>query len=130
VASEATGRFQGVIHHVSVDVSDLERSGRFYDSLLGPLGWRRQLESDERIGWGIHKPVFYISNSRAPGFGGHVCFAASGSVAVKASWEAGVAAGGSDDGAPNARPEYGPAYYSAYLRDPDGHRVEVAVSPG
>jgi catechol 2,3-dioxygenase-like lactoylglutathione lyase family enzyme len=117
-----------VIHHVSVEVSELERSGRFYDSLLGPLGWRRQVENDEVIGWGIVRPVFFASaRGHAVAGGGHVCFAATGTPAVKAAWEGGIEAGGSDDGAPGPRPEYGPSYYSAYLLDPDGHRVEVAV---
>lgn len=117
-----------MIHHVSVEVSDLERSGRFYDSLLGPLGWRRQVETDELLGWGIVRAVFYASNrgSAAPG-GGHVCFSASGISAVRAAWEGGLGAGGSDDGSPDNRPQYGPTYYSAYLLDPDGYRVEVAV---
>ena len=39
-----------------------------------------------------------------------------------------MAAGGTDDGAPGPRPEYGGSYYSAYLLDPDGHRVEIAVA--
>jgi catechol 2,3-dioxygenase-like lactoylglutathione lyase family enzyme len=119
-----------MIHHVSVEVSELERSGRFYDAVLGPLGWRRQVETDELIAGGIVKPVFFASNRReaSPG-GGHVCFAANGIPAVKAAWEGGQAAGGRDDGPPGSRPQYGPAYYSAYLLDPDGYRVEVAVSP-
>jgi catechol 2,3-dioxygenase-like lactoylglutathione lyase family enzyme len=117
-----------VIHHVSVAVSDLERSGRFYDSVLGALGWRRSIDDDQTIAWGIVRPVFYAS-TRDPGRtgGGHVCFSASGISAVKAAWESGVGAGGTDDGAPGARPEYGASYYSAYLLDPDGNRVEVAV---
>ena len=118
-----------VINHVSVEVSDLERSGRFYDALLGPLGWRRQVDTDELIGWGIVKPVFFVSARRPAGTGGgHVCFSAHGIPAVRAAWEGGLAAGGGDDGAPGNRPQYGPAYYSAYLRDPDGYRIEVAVS--
>ena len=68
-----------MLHHASVDVSDLERSGRFYDGLLGPLGWRRQVETDEVIAWGIVKPVFFASARRSAGTGGgHVCFSASG----------------------------------------------------
>jgi len=116
-----------VIHHVSVEVSDLEQSGRFYDSLLGPLGWRRQIDTSEVVGWGIVKPVFFASNrgQGAPG-GGHVCFSASGISAVRAAWEGGVAAGGSDDGPPSNRPQYVPTCASAYLGDPDGHRVEGA----
>jgi catechol 2,3-dioxygenase-like lactoylglutathione lyase family enzyme len=117
-----------VIHHASVDVSDLERAGRFYDAVLGSLGWRRHIDNDERIAWGIVRPVFSVTRrDSAGGPGGHICFAASGIPAVKAAWEGGTEAGGSDDGAPGPRPEYGPSYYSAYLLDPDGHRVEVAV---
>ncbi|HSI82029.1 MAG TPA: VOC family protein [Solirubrobacterales bacterium] len=120
-----------MIHHVSVDVSDLERSGRFYDALLGPLGWRRQVETDRVIAWGIVKPIFFAAlDDSAVAGGGHVCFTATGIPAVRASWEDAQKAGGTDDGAPGPRPEYGPSYYSAYLRDPDGHRVEVAVGTG
>jgi catechol 2,3-dioxygenase-like lactoylglutathione lyase family enzyme len=120
-----------VIHHVSVGVSDLERSARFYDALLGTLGWRRHVDNDEVVGWGIVKPIFFASKRpQVVGGGGHVCFSASGIPAVKAAWEGGLEAGGADDGPPGPRPEYGPSYYSAYLRDPDGHRVEVAVGTG
>lgn len=117
-----------MIHHVSLEVADLERSGRFYDGVLGPLGWRRHVETGDLLGWGIVRPVFFASarGVPAPG-GGHVCFSGSGISAVKAAWEGGIAAGGSDDGAPGTRPQYGPSYYSAYLFDPDGNRVEVAV---
>ena len=119
-----------MIHHVSVEVSDLERSGRFYDAVVGALGWRRQISAPDVIGWGIVKPVLYISTQHgiAPG-GGHVCLAANGISGVKGAWEGGLAAGGTDDGAPHQRPEYGAAYYSAYLRDPDGNRIEIAVGP-
>ncbi len=118
-----------MIHHVSVDVSDLALAGRFYDAVLGSLGWRRQLDNESQIGWGIVRPVFFASAEDGPAsaFGGHYCFAASGIPAVKAAWEAGGEAGGTDDGAPGPRPEYGAGYYSAYLLDPDGHRVEIAV---
>ncbi len=118
-----------MIHHVSVDVSELAPAGRFYDAVLGSLGWRRQLDNESQIGWGIVRPAFFASVERSPAgsFGGHFCFAASGIPAVKAAWEAGSQAGGTDDGAPGPRPEYGAGYYSAYLLDPDGHRVEIAV---
>lgn len=117
-----------MIHHVSVEVADLERSGRFYDAVLGALGWRRLTEQPDHIAWGIVKPVFYASTRHpiAPG-GGHVAFAANSIPAVKGSYEGGLAAGGTDEGAPRQRPEYGATYYSAYLLDPDGNRVEIAV---
>lgn len=118
-----------MFHHVSVEVSDLERSGRFYDSVVGALGWRRHLERADRIGWGIVRPVFYASVRReTPSTpAGHVCFASNGISGVKGAWEAGIATGGTDDGPPGQRPEYGATYYSAYLLDPDGNRIEIAV---
>lgn len=119
-----------MIHHVSVEVSNLGRSADFYDAVVGALGWRRQIEEPDRIGWGIVRPVLYASarHSLAPG-GGHVALASNGISGVKGAWENGIAAGGSDDGAPGQRPEYGPTYYSAYLLDPDGNRVEIVVGP-
>ncbi len=117
-----------MIHHVSVEVSDLERSGLFYDAVTGALGWRRHVEEEGRIGWGIVRPVFYASTRHSPGeSNGHVCLASPGISGVKGAHEAGLEAGGSDDGAPGQRPEYGATYYSAYLMDPDGNRIEIAV---
>ncbi len=120
-----------MIHHASVGATDLERSGRFYDAVLGALGWRRHVDDEERIGWGIVRPVFFASVDGSAGVGsGHICFSASGISAVKGAHEGGIAAGGTDDGTPGPRPEYGGSYYSAYMLDPDGNRVEVAVGSG
>lgn len=117
-----------MIHHVSVDAGDLEQSARFYDAVLGSLGWRRHIDNEQTVAWGIVRPVFFaVAGGGNDSPSGHVCFAASGIPAVKAAWEGGVGAGGTDDGAPGPRPEYGGSYYSAYLLDPDGHRVEIAV---
>jgi catechol 2,3-dioxygenase-like lactoylglutathione lyase family enzyme len=117
-----------MIHHVSVGVSDIEASGRFYDAVLGSLGWRRQIDSKDALAWGIVRPVFFISAAHGNRAGsGHVCFSSSGISGVKGAWEGGIREGGTDDGAPGQRPEYGGNYYSAYLLDPDGNRVEIAV---
>ena len=84
-----------MLHHVLLEVSDLERSAAFYDALLAPLGWRRHFEEDGTIGWGIAKPVFFIAahHDPKPGFG-LLSFSGLGIVAVKAAWEGGVRAGG------------------------------------
>lgn len=117
-----------MIHHASIDVASLEKSGHFYDMVLGPLGWRRLVDTDSVIGWGMVRPVFFVSDVRPPGSGGwKLCFKAKTIPAVKHSWESGINAGGSDAGEPSLRPEYGSTYYSAYLRDPDGYYIEVAV---
>jgi catechol 2,3-dioxygenase-like lactoylglutathione lyase family enzyme len=117
-----------MLHHVLLEVSDLERSAAFYDSLLAPLGWRRHFEEDETIGWGIAKPVFFISSHRAPkpGFG-LLCFSGLGIVAVKAAWEGGVGAGGKSTGEPGDARSHGSGSYSAFLQDPDGYEIEVTV---
>lgn len=113
---------------MSVEVSDLERSGRFYDAVVGALGWRRHIESEDRIGWGIVRPVLYASTGGTPdSTSGHICLASPGISGVKGAWEAGTQNGGTDDGPPGQRPEYGATYYSAYLLDPDGNRIEIAV---
>lgn len=118
-----------MIDHVSIESSDLDRSAAFYDAVLQPLGWRRQADSGKGVGWGMGKPVFFVLPSGTARAGsGHVCFAAKSIPAVRAAWEAGMQAGGSDGTRPGARPQYGSGYYSADLLDPDGHRIEIAVS--
>jgi catechol 2,3-dioxygenase-like lactoylglutathione lyase family enzyme len=116
-----------VIDHVGFEVTDLERSARFYDAVLGALGARRMLESEHAVAYGINAPVVWIVvRGRSPGPGyGHIALAASGKAAVDAAYAEGVASGGDSDGPPGRRPQYGRRCYAAYLRDPDGLRVEV-----
>ena len=115
-----------MIHHVGYEVTDLERSARFYDAVFHALGGRRLYESPNAIGWGMDEPVLWLTSRTRPQPGyGHVALRASGRAAVDGAYEAGLAHGGSDAGAPGDRPEYGPTYYAAYLRDPDGLKVEV-----
>jgi catechol 2,3-dioxygenase-like lactoylglutathione lyase family enzyme len=116
-----------VIDHIGFEVSDLERTTRFYDAVFYALGARRIHDSEHAVAYGISSPVvwFVVRGSRpAPGYG-HVALDASGKAAVDAAHAAGLAHGGRDDGAPGKRPQYGRRYYAAYLRDPDGLRVEV-----
>ena len=117
-----------MLHHVLLEVSDLERSASFYDALLAPLGWRHHFEEDGTVGWGIAKPVFFIANHHdpQPGFG-LLSFSGLGIVAVKASWEAGVNAGGTSLAAPGERRSHGSGSYSAFLKDPDGYELEVTI---
>ena len=116
-----------MIDHVGFEVSDLNRSARFYDAVFGALGARRLHSSDRGVAYGITDPVIWIVvRGRAPAAGyGHLALHASGKAAVDAAHSAGLASGGRDDGAPGRRPQYGSRYYSGYLKDPDGLRVEV-----
>jgi catechol 2,3-dioxygenase-like lactoylglutathione lyase family enzyme len=116
-----------VIDHVGFEVTDLERSGRFYDAVLYPLGARRMVQSEHVIAYGVNNPqVWVVARGRPPGPGyGHLALRANGKAAVDAAYQGGLATGGTDDGAPGMRPQYGDRHYAAYLRDPDGLRVEV-----
>jgi catechol 2,3-dioxygenase-like lactoylglutathione lyase family enzyme len=116
-----------VIDHVGFEVSDLKRSARFYDAVFGALGARRMFASDAAVAYGVTSPVVWIVvRGRRPGPGyGHMALEASGKAAVDAAHAAGLGNGGSDDGPPARRPEYGVRCYAGYLRDPDGLRVEV-----
>jgi len=119
-----------MLHYVALNVSDLARSGSFYDSILAPLGWRRQEETATAIGWGLTRSVFFVSaeESQRPGFG-PVSFPARSIPAVKASYFSGVESGGESIAEPGAAPLHGSASYSARLRDPDGYLVEIVSAP-
>ena len=79
-----------MLNYAAVKVSDLERSGAFYDSILAPLGWRRQEAPANAVSWGLIKPEFYIelSDTQRPGYG-QISFPAKSIPAVKASFESG-----------------------------------------
>ncbi len=116
-----------MIDHVAFEVTDLRQSAAFYDAVFYALGARRMLDSEHAIAYGVNGPVVWVVVRRrppAPGYG-HLALQATGRAAVDAAHAAGIANGGSDDGAPGPRPQYGRGCYAAYLRDPDGLRVEV-----
>ena len=116
-----------MIDHVGFEVADLASTRRFYDAVLHALGARRMYESEDAVAYGINGPlVWFVVRGRppAPGYG-HLALQANGKAAVDAAHRAGLSQGGSDDGAPGRRPQYGRRYYAAYLLDPDRLRVEI-----
>ncbi|MBB2203626.1 VOC family protein [Gluconacetobacter takamatsuzukensis] len=120
--------------HVTIDVDDVARAIPFYDAFLGPLGITR-IWTDEGggfAGWrkGEAGPMLYLTRPfdgrpAAVGNGWMCALAADNHDSVRAAWEAAMAHGGSDEGAPGPRPHYGPDYFGAYLRDPDGNKLHV-----
>src|SRR3989337_1512165 len=103
-----------MLHYVTLKVSDLDRSGRFYDAILAPLGWRRQHDVDGYISWGLIKAEFFIATDDAarPGFG-QVSFPAKSIPAVRASYESGLENGGTSVDEPGSPPAYGLGNYAA-----------------
>ena len=116
-----------MIDHVGFEVSNLEASTRFYDAVFFALGARRLIDSEHAVAYGVNGPmIWFVVRGRPPGPGyGHLALQASGKAAVDAAHAAGLANGGSDDGAPGRRPQYGRRYYAAYLLDPERLRVEI-----
>ncbi|KRB03245.1 VOC family protein [Lysobacter sp. Root690] len=122
-----------MLHHISLGVRDLQAAGAFYDGALGALGYRRVFDGEASIGYGLvdGQDILLLNlcaDATAPGDGFHLAFAAPSRASVDAFHRNGLAAGGRDNGAPGLRPDYGDAYYAAFLVDPDGHRVEAVIN--
>ena len=120
-----------MLDHVSIPVSDLNRSRSFYEEALSPLGYDLTMEHHiSGVGFGQSgKPEFWIRQGE-PANANHVAFAADDRATVEAFHERAIAAGGSDNGRPGLRPEYHRSYYGAFVLDPDGNNIEAVCHRG
>src|ERR1700679_839966 len=123
-----------MIDHISISVSDLERSARFYELTLAPLGLVRLVTRPGTVGFGKGYPEFWINlragiSPAAPESGCHICLRTKSTGEVEAFHAAALSAGGSSDGAPGLRPHDRVRYYAAFVRDPDGNRIEAVTFP-
>ncbi|MDE2064560.1 MAG: VOC family protein [Bradyrhizobium sp.] len=123
-----------MIDHISIGVSDLERSAGFYELALAPLGLAKLVTRPATVGFGKRYPEFWINLRSsmtvvASESGCHVCLRAKTEREVDAFHQAALGAGGSSDGAPGLRPHDRVRYYAAFIRDPDGNRVEAVTFP-
>lgn len=119
-----------MLNHVSIGVHDIERSRRFYDTVLPTLGYKRLMDVETTSGYGGGMPVFWVALAERPvppdpESGLHFCFTAPTRASVDAFYAAALKAGGSDNGKPGLRDAYGPNYYAAFVVDPDGYRLEA-----
>ena len=115
-----------MLDHIGLPVSDFERSKRFYEGALSPLGHELIMEpSVSAAGFGRRgKPDFWIARGDQ-GHAVHVAFTADDRVTVDAFYEAAIAAGGRDNGGPGLRSQYHPSYYGAFVFDPDSNNIEA-----
>lgn len=125
-----------MLDHVGFAVSDAERSRRFYEAALAPLGITLLMSVTPDLtasggtahGFGSDgDPYFWVGDNERVGEGTHVAFRAASRDVVEAFYAAAFAAGGTDNGAPGLRPHYGPNYYAAFVRDPDGNNIEAVT---
>jgi catechol 2,3-dioxygenase-like lactoylglutathione lyase family enzyme len=125
-AFSRTGYVAAMIDHIGIAVGDLDRALAFYTKALAPLGYEVVMKWEKFVGFGIGgKPDFWIDGRTAPKDVLHVAFRAKGRAEVRAFYEAAMAAGGRDNGAPGVRPHYHEHYYGAFVIDPAGHNVEA-----
>jgi catechol 2,3-dioxygenase-like lactoylglutathione lyase family enzyme len=123
-----------MLDHVSLGVTNVDRSRCFYDAVLRPLGLVRIVDFGRDRGsdygaapgsLGVEFTITGEAEVMTPIPGAHLCFRAPDRAAVDAFHMAAIAWGGRDDGRPGLRPHYHPDYYCAFVLDPDGHRIEA-----
>jgi catechol 2,3-dioxygenase-like lactoylglutathione lyase family enzyme len=115
-----------IIDHIGLTVSDFEKSKVFFSKALAPLGIVLVMEVQGWAGFGRdRKPDFWFGEGGEPQRPMHVAFAAETRSKVREFYDAALAAGGRDNGAPGIRTIYPPNYYGAFVLDPDGHNIEA-----
>ena len=128
-----------MLDHVSIGVTNMQKAKAFYDAVLAPLGMNPVMPVDiggrlVSCGYGssADKPTFWIGlpingQDAHSGNGVHVAFAAPKRACVDAFFLAALEHGGIEDGRPGLRTEYHPDYYAAFVRDPDGNKIEAVA---
>jgi catechol 2,3-dioxygenase-like lactoylglutathione lyase family enzyme len=126
-----------MIAHISIGVRDVEKSKRFYDAVLEPLGYKCITAARNLTGYGYGRDsvAWWVVSAERPvpadqKSGQHFCFKGPTAEAVDAFHAAALRSGGHDNGTPGLRPEYGSDYYAAFIIDPDGYRIEAYYGPG
>jgi catechol 2,3-dioxygenase-like lactoylglutathione lyase family enzyme len=119
-----------MLHHLSFAISNLQRAAKFYDAVLGALGYVRAWTAADAVGYGREEgqdkfAIKAAPDVQTPSPGFHLAFEARSRQSVDDFYRAALEHGGSDNGAPGLRPQYGPNYYAAFVRDPDGYRIEA-----
>ena len=116
-----------LVDHIQLVVADLAASRRFYDAVMAVLGIPLGGEADSHFWF----DELFVSTPDGPEAAGkltgrhHLAFQAQDRAMVDAFYQAGLDAGGRDNGPPGLRPHYHPGYYAAFLLDPDGNNIEA-----
>ena len=119
-----------MIDHVSIKVKDVEQAKAFYEAALAPLGYARGIEYPggmQLLVEGEPGDVWVAPLPEgAEAVPTHGALRAADAAAVDAFYEAALAAGGTDNGAPGPR-DYHPGYYAAFVYDPEGNNIEAVI---
>lgn len=116
-----------MIAHATILVRDYDTAKEFYTKALAPLGYTLNMDHPEWKSGGFSdgkNTDFWISAS-GEFAKSHIAFAAKDKEEVQAFYDAALATGGEDNGAPGYRKEYWPGYYAALVHDTDGNNIEA-----
>ncbi len=121
-----------MIHHLSVGSNDISRAETFYTAILAVVGWRLIDRDESSLDYGTSTVQLSIETPSdgkpaTPGNGVHIAFAAQSRAEVDRFYRTALANGGADAGPPGIRAEYDRHYYGAFVRDPDGNKIEAVT---
>ncbi len=117
--------------HITLGTNDITRASAFYRPVMATLGLSEPFKIPNSIVFGdLAGPKIFIGvpfdrGAASHGNGEHVALLAPDRAAVDAFHAAALANGGSCEGAPGLRPHYHAHYYAAYVRDPDGNKLQA-----
>lgn len=118
-----------MLAHASVTVNDYAKAKELYSKMLAPLGYTVGMDFEEYKVTGFSdregRTDFWIGEKDKSSAGVHVAFEAESKEQVDAFYEAALAAGATDNGAPGIRTEYSAGYYAAFVHDLDGNNIEA-----
>lgn len=123
-----------MIDHISIAVSNLPVSAGFYKKVLAPLGLIQLVERESTVGFGKKYPEFWLNArpdmvSIPDNTGQHICLRAPDQEAVIDFYQTAITLGGRGDGAPGERQAAVTSYFGAFIRDPDGNKIEAVTFP-
>lgn len=117
--------------HVTIGSANPAKAAKFYDAIFATLGIEALFKMDEALAYGtMVGPKTYIlkafdGSPHAPGNGQHFAYLATNREQVDAFYTTALELGGTDEGAPGLRPQYHKNYYGAYIRDPEGNKLQA-----
>jgi predicted lactoylglutathione lyase len=123
---------------MGIIVVNLEKSKKFYQLALGPIGYQIIAEysasvtgTEAVVGMGIPPKADFWLSQGSPGKPAiHVAFRVENRKMVDEFYKAAIAAGGTDNGKPGIRPQYHANYYGAFILDLDGNNIEAVCHLG
>jgi catechol 2,3-dioxygenase-like lactoylglutathione lyase family enzyme len=114
------------LDHISCAVKDLKAARKFYAAALGAIGMKINMDVSSAFGMGSRdEKIFWLFRDKNASGDGHYAFRVDERDDVDAFHAAAIAAGGRDNGPPGLRPNYGPSYYAAFVKDGEDNNIEV-----